>query len=567
MKNRFRFKIAFIALILFYSINCKPDENMTFFPLPMEGIPGNNGVDGSNGNSGSDGTAGADGNVPTYTVSVTVTGLNGTLSLHNNGGDALSVTTNTSHSFSTGLTSGSPYEVSVASKPGNQSCFVTNGSGIIEFANITGISVACYDSGSIAADFNAVDFGTTGFAAGNGYVVVECNCVNIAYGLSLSPSGKINMAGFATVGVQDAMTMWSFNANGSYGPFWPGVFYGTIGTIGYRGHAIAHDSSGRILVAGRGWNGTNFDMMLWRYHPDGQIDTSFGVDGVVTYAGAGNGDDEGYGVAVDSQGRILVVGDLYVDATNGIDLAVWRFNPDGTLDKSFNEYGSVPGLYTRHSVAGGKDDFGRGIALKNSGFIVATGFGGNASINTDMIVVHLQSTGAHSTQFSHHNAAGGNGFDYGYSIAVDSSGRAIVSGSSSRGGDYDLAVWRLHYNGAGLDTTFNSTGYVTHHSAAGALTSNDYGYGVTIDADGRILVTGESQGTNIDMVVWRFNPDGSLDTDFDSDGFFVHDNAGGGSGNDSGRGIVTDAQGNIFVSGYSNATQGNDAMALWKIRP
>ena len=55
---------------------------------------------------------------------------------------------------------------------------------------------------------------------------------------------------------------------------------------------------------------SNSDFAVLRYNVDGSLDTSFGGDGMVTIDFANFG-DEARGVALDSQGRVLVVGRSY----------------------------------------------------------------------------------------------------------------------------------------------------------------------------------------------------------------------------------------------------------------
>jgi Galactose oxidase, central domain len=80
----------------------------------------------------------------TYTIGGTVTGLTGTgLVLQDNGGDNLTVTANaTSFNFTTAITSGGSYSVTVLTQPAGQSCTVTSGSGTAT-ANVTNVSIAC----------------------------------------------------------------------------------------------------------------------------------------------------------------------------------------------------------------------------------------------------------------------------------------------------------------------------------------------------------------------------------------------------------------------------------------
>jgi sugar lactone lactonase YvrE len=89
------------------------------------------------------GSSDTDNNTPTYTVGGTVTGLSGTLVLRNNGGNARTLTANGSFTFSTALTKGTAYSVTVSNQPVGQTCTVANGSGTVGTANVTNVQVAC----------------------------------------------------------------------------------------------------------------------------------------------------------------------------------------------------------------------------------------------------------------------------------------------------------------------------------------------------------------------------------------------------------------------------------------
>jgi len=82
-----------------------------------------------------------------YTVGGTLSGLAGgaTVVLKLNGGNDLPVTANGSFTFSGGLLDGATYAVTVGTQPSSppQSCTVSNSSGTISGANVTGVSVTC----------------------------------------------------------------------------------------------------------------------------------------------------------------------------------------------------------------------------------------------------------------------------------------------------------------------------------------------------------------------------------------------------------------------------------------
>ncbi len=106
----------------------------------------------------------------THTIGGTVSGLTGTgLTLQNNGGDDLLITADGSFTFNTALADLSDYAVTVSTQPNTptQSCTVSNGSGQINGANISGVAVDCETPepqltlSSTTIDFGAVNVNTT----------------------------------------------------------------------------------------------------------------------------------------------------------------------------------------------------------------------------------------------------------------------------------------------------------------------------------------------------------------------------------------------------------------------
>ena len=84
-------------------------------------------------------------NTPTYTVGGTVSGLtSGSLVLKNNNGNDLTINANsTSFTFATALSSGTAYSVTAGTQPSRLACDITNNTGVIAGANVTGITITC----------------------------------------------------------------------------------------------------------------------------------------------------------------------------------------------------------------------------------------------------------------------------------------------------------------------------------------------------------------------------------------------------------------------------------------
>jgi uncharacterized delta-60 repeat protein len=107
--------------------------------------------------------------------------------------------------------------------------------------------------------------------------------------------------------------------------------------IGRRAHGqdVTVQRDGKILVAGSGHNGSDNDFALVRYLPDGRRDPGFGDAGIVTTR-LGSGDDEAHALALQGDGKIVVVG--WSTAAGGLRrFAVVRYNPDGSRDTGFGE--------------------------------------------------------------------------------------------------------------------------------------------------------------------------------------------------------------------------------------
>jgi uncharacterized delta-60 repeat protein len=393
--------------------------------------------------------------------------------------------------------------------------------------------------------------------------------------IALDPSGRIVVAGRSrNRGGDSDMVIWRYNADGS-----PDTTFGTNGIVLYggfigtdllaSGNAIALDSSGRIVVAG---NSVNFfnpvgksDMVIWRYNADGTRDTTFGANGIVAHnnAAGGFGDDSGNAIALDSSGRIIVAGRSQ-NAAGGNDMVIWRYNADGTPDTAFG----TNGIAVYNNAAGGTGTAANVIVLDSSGRIVVAGISWNRTLNYDMMIWRYNADGTPDTTFGTNGivmyAAGGIGDDYGNAIALDSSGRIVAAGKSlNAAGNSDMVIWRYNADGT-PDTTFDADGIVHPYAAGGS--ADDSGNAIALDSSGRILVTGMSENAegNGDMVICRYNADGTLDTTFGANGIVVHNNAAGGNGVDSGNAIVLDSSGRIVVAGSSwNGTGGHD-MAIWR---
>lgn len=323
------------------------------------------------------------------------------------------------------------------------------------------------------------------------------------------------------------------------------------------GEAIALDSNGKIVVAGTSSDASSgLDMAIWRLNSDGSMDTGFDSDGVVTHA-IGTGSDRGYGLAIDSTDRIIVVGRT---ENTSRDLAVWRFNSDGSLDTTFN--GS--GYFVQDGAAGGSgEERADAVTIDASGKIVVAGFSTNVNNRKDLVVWRFNTDGTLDTSFDSDGMAvvvdtvSTDSEDEAKEVLIDSDGKIIVVGSSDDGSMLRPTIWRFNDDGS-LDTTFNTTGHVSDTTSVGSALD------LVLDSSGNIMVSGYvDDGSSFNMAIWRFTAAGALDTEFDSDGIYTHDAAAGFSGTDGGFAIAIDTSSRLVIAGVSNNGTNTD-FAVWR---
>jgi len=129
-------------------------------------------------------------------------------------------------------------------------------------------------------------------------------------------------------------------------------------------------------------------------------------------------------------------------------------------------------------------------------------------------------------------------------VVLQADGKIVVSGGEYNGTDLDILVLRYNVNGT-PDETFGTNGVVTYDSGNG----NDLGRRLAIQRGGKIVVTGRSRnGTDYDVLVLIYNADGGLDNTFGGSGVVTFDM---GKGNDYGEGVVIQADARIVIWGGS----------------
>ena len=336
-----------------------------------------------------------------------------------------------------------------------------------------------------------------------------------------------------------------------------------------RGYGITMDSDGNVYVVGYStatW-GTNPLRAFTTTNPatSDAFAAKLNSSGTLqwhTFLG-GSGNDRGYGITMDSDGNVYVVG--YSTATWGTNpLRNYTDNTDAFAAKLDSD-----GAYTWHTFLGGSDDDrGRSVTSVTVNAIVTvyiTGYswdtwsGGTGdtqpvrdyTAGSDAFVAKLGSDGA----YTWHTFLGGEGDDYGYGITTDSVGNAYMVG-------YSTATWGTNPLRNYTDNTdafaakLDSSGTLQWHTFLGGA-GDDRGFGITTDSVGNAYVVGYSTAT------WGTNPlrpysdnGDAFAAKLNSSGTLQWHTFLGGDDEDSGSIVTVDSSNNVYVVGYSYATWG-----------
>lgn len=332
-------------------------------------------------------------------------------------------------------------------------------------------------------------------------------------------------------------------------------------------YAVDVQSDGMIVVGGSAYNGTNKDLVLIRLTTSGALDTSFGTDGIVTgeqYAG-GDSDDIIQDLTIQSDGKIVATG--YSHNGANYDMVTWRFNTDGSLDTDFGNCGDggADGYCVHNNAAGGNaHDLGKSVVINSDGTIIVAGYSSDGG-NYDLTVWKLKADGSLDADFGSSGVFvdDSSQTEKANAAAVLSDGRIVVVGENHNGSDYDIGVWLVKADGSALDTTFGTSGVYSFDQGA-----NDYGYGVAVQSDNKIVAVGDAyDGTAFDMAIMRLTTAGALDTSFSDDGYDIQSHASAGNYKVIGRDVAIQDNGKIVVTGeYDTDSSGTDNldMVVWR---
>jgi uncharacterized delta-60 repeat protein len=344
-----------------------------------------------------------------------------------------------------------------------------------------------------------------------------------ASALALQADGKLIVGGPTDVQPSDARAIYRYQPSGALDKtFGTGGKVTTPTNVAASGVAIQTD--GKIVVVGGG---------AARYNPGGSLDQSFGSGGIVSSVGAGT---SAYEVALEPDGDIVTGG--FADNGNGL-FAVARLKPDGSHDSSFGN----AGLVTTGFGPPYQDVQLTHMALLPDGRILVDGFDigytGDEDVNERFALAQYTAGGSLDPTFGDQGRVTTNvtGDDVAEAVAALPDGRVVTAGYSSlsNGRVFTLEA----FDGQGTDPSFPTV--TTSFGSSGALA-----YAVTGGPNGEIVAAGDSMsGSAHHIAIARYDSGGSPESSFGTGGKVVNPLATV----DGARGVALQSGGKVLVAG------------------
>jgi uncharacterized delta-60 repeat protein len=389
-----------------------------------------------------------------------------------------------------------------------------------------------------AAQAAPSDLDTTFAGFGNNGVVTPPGLTSVN-DIAVQPDGKLVAVGNTTMAFQ--LAVYRYLPNGRLDTSFDGDGKAIFSDM-FHAEAVALQSDGRIVVGGTRWSGSGngHDFQLARLTPSGALDLSFDGDGW-----AEDFDPELIwldAILVQPDGKIVACG--YAVVGGDEDFGVTRYNENGSRDNSFGGDGKV-------TVGFGGDDRCHNLALQNDGKLLVVGT--KSGSDDDFAVARLESDGTLDDTSNGDGGFDGNGklttnfvrFETAYAVAIQPDSKIVVLGSSPYEYSLDGSYIARYLPSGALDTTFGSGGK--------RIIPTDQLLDLVLQPDGKLLALGHHRSDNrFKFALHRMLPSGAPDTTFDGDGIAWLDFGG----QDSGRALALQPDGRILAAGIKDYAAG-----------
>ena len=383
--------------------------------------------------------------------------------------------------------------------------------------------------------------------------------------VAVQPDGKIIMTGAAMfLGGEANLAVVRMNTDGSYDNTFgtSGTSIVDLGVLTSQGGfepEIYIQADGKIVICGYTMEvPMENEMLVCRLLPNGALDASFGTGGKTWVSVLDpTMPHNAYAVTGDAAGNIYACGSVRTGGTPFNQSAiVIKLTPNGQLDPTFSDDGKIA---LTPSVL---NNWAYGIAVKADGKIIIGGYSGFPS---DIMAIRLLPDGSYDPTFGNNGITlvdinGTNTADYCKGMTIAPDGKILLAGYSYYPSLIGYAATLVRLTADGMpDNTFGNSGKFVY-PVANTLYDIDYFYNVVVQPNGRYYLSGDAmKNGNTDFAILSINENGTLDQSFNQTGVLTIDVSGTGKA-DLGYGLALQADGKILVSGntqiseYSNQT-------------
>gem|GEM_PF-254612 len=332
------------------------------------------------------------------------------------------------------------------------------------------------------------------------------------------------------------------------------------------GTSICTDVGGNVYVTGSFSNVADFgehtlvskgysDIFIAKYSSTGICLWAKRAGGSKDYTGTINAEDRGRGIITDSEGNVYVTGSFLEVADFGEHTLVCKDNSDIFIAK-YDDLGNC--LWAKKAGGNGFLDYGNGVSTDSEGNVFVTGNCGRAEFGdktyTGKIFIAKYDANGNCLWVK----GGGltiNQNDYeshdGNSVSTDTEGSAYITGRF--GGSVNFGDDTLVAKGSSdvFIAKYDSSGNCIWAKRAEAGNFEE-GFSITTDEKGNIYVTGYFSWSGADFCELKLRSKGGQEifiAKYDAWGNCFWAKSAGGSGDDRGRSITVDWEGNVYVTG------------------
>ncbi len=329
----------------------------------------------------------------------------------------------------------------------------------------------------------------------------------------VQPDGKILVAGSARSVSDSYPALYRYNADGTPDATFNQSGFAVLTIPGGTGqlYSAALQPDGKIVATGTARIGGNYQVLVARLNADGTMDATFGGGSGVTLADPSPVDDNGFAVAVQADGKIVVGGSTQVQAgQNTTRMLALRFSADGALDTTFNGIGIVKIQF------GSSDPSAHSVMIQGDGKILLAGTSSTTSGNFGFALARLNANGSADTTFGTSGLVQTSPANMQFEGIRDAvllpDGKILAVGTAGVGQSIKPTPVLLRYTTTGAaDATFDADGMVT----TDLPNNGGSGDAIAVQPNGKILVAGGigiPGGSN--SILARYTTAGQLDTAF-----------------------------------------------------